>query len=82
MFFWQLSRLTRDRQALRHDDRLEAVAIAIKYCKDVIAVDVKRAQMESQTAKWQGFITDPLGIHNGRPQSGAITGNAMQKYNR
>lgn len=81
MFFWQLSRLTRDRQALRHDDRLEAVSIGVKYCKDVIAVDTKKALAESRTEKWQGFIADPLGLGGNRQQSGTL-GNAMQKYMR
>lgn len=81
MFFWQLSRLTRDKQALRHDDRLESLAIAVKYCKDVIAVDTKRALMESKSEKWKGFIADPLGLGGGALRNSTL-GNAMQKYRR
>jgi hypothetical protein len=38
---YQLTRLTRDRGALRHDDRLDALAMAVQYYKDHACADVE-----------------------------------------
>ncbi len=39
MLFYQLSRITRERGALRHDDRLEALAMAVAYWTKALAQD-------------------------------------------
>ena len=39
MLFYQLSRITKERGALRHDDRLEALAMAVTYWTQVLAQD-------------------------------------------
>ena len=39
--FYQLTRLTRDRGSLRHDDRLDALAMAVQYWKDHASADVE-----------------------------------------
>ena len=38
---YQLTRLTRDRGSLRHDDRLDALAMAVQYWKDHASADVE-----------------------------------------
>lgn len=38
--FFQMTRLSHERQALRHDDRIEAVAMFVKYWQDQLGVDV------------------------------------------
>ena len=43
MLFYQMTRITRDRGALSHDDRLDALAIAVQYWVDQMA-----AQAEDQ----------------------------------
>lgn len=40
MLFYQLTRITRDRGALAHDDRLDALAIAVGYWVEQMAADV------------------------------------------
>ncbi len=42
--FYQLTRITRDRGALRHDDRLEALAMAVKYWADQLSRDVSKEE--------------------------------------
>lgn len=37
--FYQMTRITRDRNSLRHDDRLDALASAVKYWVDQMAQD-------------------------------------------
>jgi hypothetical protein len=39
---YQLSRITRDRGALTHDDRLDALAIAVAYWAEHMAQDANR----------------------------------------
>ena len=46
MLFYQLSRITRDRGALRHDDRLDALSMAVGYWSKAVAVDVDRMIQE------------------------------------
>lgn len=42
--FHQLTRITRDRGALRHDDRLDALAMAVKFWTDYLDRDVTREE--------------------------------------
>ena len=44
--FYQMSRLTRDRGSLAHDDRLDAVSIAVAYWVQAMARDVQKAHQE------------------------------------
>ena len=37
--FYQMSRITRDRGSLRHDDRLDVLAMAVRYWVDAMARD-------------------------------------------
>lgn len=42
MLFYQMTRITRDRGCLRHDDRLDALAGAVAYWVEVMAQDVDK----------------------------------------
>lgn len=44
--FYQMSRLTRDRGSLAHDDRLDALSIAVAYWVQAMARDVQKAHQE------------------------------------
>jgi len=63
--FYQLTRITRDRGALRHDDRLEALSMAVKFWADQLARDVSqeedRYQEELLDQQYQDFIQSVLG---------------------
>jgi len=47
---YQLSRLTRDRGCLRHDDRVDALAIAAAWWRDAMAQDAARRAKEAMSA--------------------------------
>lgn len=47
---YQISRLTRDKGCLRHDDRVDALAIAAAWWKDAMAQDAVRRQAEARSA--------------------------------
>ena len=46
MLFYQLSRITRDRGSLVHDDRLDALSIAIAYWVEQMANDVDQSMLD------------------------------------
>lgn len=49
--FWQLTRITHDRNAIPHDDVLEAFAIGVKYWTEAMARDQKKAEEDEQIAR-------------------------------
>jgi hypothetical protein len=57
--FYQLTRLTRDRGSLRHDDRIDCLAEAVGYWQDQLRIDQDRAEklakeraMNEEIRKW------------------------------
>jgi hypothetical protein len=62
--FYQLTRITRDRGALAHDDRLDALAIAVAYWVEHMSKDTAKAQevhreklLKEELKRWQKGIT-------------------------
>lgn len=47
--FYQMTRLTRDKGALRHDDRIEAVAGAVAYFVDIMDQDQRKVEEQHRT---------------------------------
>ena len=46
--FYQMTRLTRDKGALQHDDRLDALSMAVGYWVEAMARDVEVAAKDSR----------------------------------
>lgn len=72
---YQLSRITRDRGSLVHDDRLDAVAGAAAFWKDAVAQDAARRQyeqtnrlMQEEIARFHRCATNPLREEPARAQ--------------
>jgi hypothetical protein len=66
--FHQISRITRERGALFHDDRLDAVAGACRKWVDHLRQDEFKAQAKAATAAYANLMKNPLG--NGRAMQG------------
>ena len=49
--FYQLTRLTRDRGSLVHDDRLDSLAIGIQYLVDYMGIDAEEGE-SNITEEW------------------------------
>lgn len=64
--FYQMTRLTKDKGALRHDDRLDAVEGAVRYWVKQMAQDTERAAAEHRNrlldAELEKFISGVLGF--------------------
>ena len=63
--FYQLTRITRDRGALAHDDRLEALAMAIAYWTQRMAKDMELVEREHREqlldAELERFVENAFG---------------------
>lgn len=66
--FYQLTRITSDRGALVHDDRLDALAIGVQYLNDFMGIDadvgiaeVTEGWLEDSMESLMGFYTDKIG---------------------
>jgi len=61
----QLVRITRDRGALIHDDKLEALAGTARHWIQQLEVDEEKEKVKAQKKAYEETLRDPLG--NGRP---------------
>ena len=66
--FYQLTRITSDRGALLHDDRLDALAIGVQYLVDFMGIDaddgiveVTEQWLEDSMDSLMGFYTSKIG---------------------
>jgi len=60
-FFYQLSRLTRERHSLKHDDRLDAVAWSVKHWTEDLAQDSLKVVNRQRRRAWAERMKNPLG---------------------
>lgn len=67
-FLYQLAKITRERGALLHDDRLDAVAGACRPWADQLAIDAEKEVAKAKRDAYHKMMKDPLG--NGRPVPG------------
>lgn len=66
--FYQLSRITRAKGCLKHDDRLDALASAIRPWVESLKQDEDKVNLAAKRAAYEKKMQDPLG--NGRPMPG------------
>ena len=68
MLFYQMSRMCREKGAVKHDDRLDALAQGVKYFTDAMGISAQEAIKERKRMEWnamlQEFIDDPQASAN------------------
>lgn len=57
MLMYQLTRMCREKGAVKHDDRVDALALGVKYFQDVLAISAKQAQVEQKRMEWNRMMT-------------------------
>lgn len=57
MLMYQLTRMCREKGAVKHDDRVDALALGVKYFQDVLAISAKQAHVEQKRQEWSQMIT-------------------------
>ena len=63
MLFYQMSRMCREKGAVKHDDRLDSLAQGVKYFTDALAISAQEVVKERKREEWNdmlaAFIDDP-----------------------
>jgi hypothetical protein len=80
-FFHQLTKLTRDKGALRHDDRLDAVEGAVRAWVKQLLIDQTDAVKKARDAEHTAWAADPFNKqrYDSKPSRG---GSLFNKYRR
>jgi hypothetical protein len=63
MLMYQLTRMCREKGAVKHDDRVDALALGVKYFQDILAISAKEHEINKSRDQWnnmvQGFLNAP-----------------------
>ena len=67
MLFYQMSRMCREKGAVKHDDRLDCLAQGVKYFTDALSISAKQAIVDRKREEWNSLLEDFID----NPQSSA-----------
>ena len=63
MLFYQMSRMCREKGAIRHDDRLDCLAQGVKYYTDALAISARQQMILDRREDWkdmnEAWLDDP-----------------------
>ena len=63
MLFYQMSRMCREKGAVKHDDRLDCLAQGVKYFTDALAISAQEQMILAKREEWndmeQAWLDDP-----------------------
>ena len=58
MLFYQMSRMCREKGAVKHDDRLDALAQGVKYFTDALSISAQEAINVRKRDEWNSLLED------------------------
>ena len=58
MLFYQMSRMCREKGAVKHDDRLDCISQAVQYYTDALAISAYNVIRERKRDEWNSLIED------------------------
>ena len=68
MLFYQMSRMCREKYAVKHDDRLDCLAQGVKYFTDALSISAQEQINLRKREEWndilEQFLDDPQGSAN------------------
>ena len=68
MLFYQMSRMCREKGAVKHDDRIDCLAQGVQYFTDAMGISAQEAIKERKRTEWnqmlEEFIDDPQSSAN------------------
>ena len=67
MLFYQMSRMCREKGAVKHDDRLDCLAQGVKYYTDALSISANEAIKDRKRQEWNSLLEDFID----NPQSSA-----------
>ena len=56
MLFYQMSRMCREKGAVRHDDRLDALAQGVKYFTDILSISAQEEIINRKRQDWNDLL--------------------------
>ena len=77
-FFFQMAKITRDKGALIHDDRLESLASAVRYWTDYMSVDADKMMKKQKIDHLLNWCSDGSHLHKHRSKH-RLSGLNMMK---
>jgi len=77
--FHQMAFITREKQSLAHDDRLDALAGAVRYWVRLIGIDQQAVLERAREAEFAQWCKNPMGYPNYPPP---VRGSLMNRYKR
>lgn len=81
--FNQIKSITRDKHALTHDDRIDALAGAVRYWTNVLGVNQQKAIDQQQRRQFDEWKKNPLGYNRmTQGPKGQRRGSMFNKYKR
>ena len=60
MLFYQMSRMCREKGAVKHDDRLDALAQGVKYYTDALSISANEQIKSRRREEWNSLLQDFL----------------------
>jgi len=60
MLFYQMSRMCREKFAVRHDDRLDCLAQGVKYFTDALSISAERQIVQRRIEEFEAILQDTL----------------------
>ena len=60
MLFYQMSRMCREKFAVKHDDRLDCLAQGVKYFTDALSISANQAIIDRKREEWNSMLEEWL----------------------
>ena len=60
MLFYQMSRMCREKGAVKHDDRLDTLAQGVKYFTDALSINAHDTIVQRKREEWESILEDFL----------------------
>ncbi len=80
--FHQLAHITREKNALQHDDRLDSLASAVRYWVTQMGINQEQAIQHQQEAQFREWQKNPLGYNRMTNGPSHRSGSMFNKYRR
>tara|TARA_R100001463_G_scaffold30137_1_gene68600 strand:- start:15 stop:959 length:945 start_codon:yes stop_codon:yes gene_type:complete len=60
MLFYQMSRMCREKYAVKHDDRLDALAQGVQYFTEALSISAEKQMAQRKLEDWNSMMEDML----------------------
>ena len=60
MLFYQMSRMCREKGAVKHDDRIDCLAQGVKYFTDCMSISAQQVIAQRRLDEWNDIITESI----------------------